>query len=226
MPWEPRGRAVRLVAGLWMVAAFLLGVVYRSNLKAMLIVQSITLPFDSIEELVEAGFPTAVVKDSSIHRDIMAADDEEILGRLRKQILVYGGKKVIEGIVNSLDGLHPCIGITTALQDIIQSDFSRLGRCRVYMMSNSFLGPLSLSFAFPKGSTLKHQVDPIIRGLRESGVLAKILSKSDFKATVCLKPISSSLISTNHRPLIFADLHGIITLYSVGKFSDAVFKYF
>lgn len=59
------------MAGLWLVAAFLLGIVYRSNLKAMLIVLRVILPFDSLEELVQSRIPTAIIKDSSIHRDIM-----------------------------------------------------------------------------------------------------------------------------------------------------------
>lgn len=63
--------SVRVVAGLWMVAAVLLGIVYRSNLKAMLIVLRVTLPFDSLEELVQTRIPTAIMKDNSIHRYIM-----------------------------------------------------------------------------------------------------------------------------------------------------------
>ncbi|KAK4310458.1 hypothetical protein Pmani_017987 [Petrolisthes manimaculis] len=67
-PWEPRGRSVRVVAGLWLVAAFLLGIVYRSNLKAMLIVRRVTLPFDSLEELVQSRLQCRPIKEHHISR--------------------------------------------------------------------------------------------------------------------------------------------------------------
>ncbi|KAK8384403.1 hypothetical protein O3P69_009308 [Scylla paramamosain] len=62
---------VRGVAGLWLLAAFTLGSVYRSNLKAMLIIPKVNLPFDSLEELADSGITTAVFKGSAIHHQIL-----------------------------------------------------------------------------------------------------------------------------------------------------------
>ncbi|MPC17196.1 hypothetical protein E2C01_010043 [Portunus trituberculatus] len=48
---------LRLVSGIWMVMVLIVGIVYRSNLKAMMIAPKLRLPFDSMEELVETDIP-------------------------------------------------------------------------------------------------------------------------------------------------------------------------
>lgn len=70
VPWEPSSGRARVVLGLWLLVAFTLGSVYRSNLKAMLILPKINLPFDSLEQLGESPILTGVFKDSLIHRQI------------------------------------------------------------------------------------------------------------------------------------------------------------
>lgn len=73
MPWLPSGNAARLIAGTWLLMSFILGVVYRSNLKAMLIIPKVNLPFNNVEELVKSGIPTGVVEGISMHHDIMVS---------------------------------------------------------------------------------------------------------------------------------------------------------
>lgn len=73
MPWVPWGGAERGVAALWLLSAFTLGAVYRSNLKAMLIIPKVDLPFDSLDELANSDISTGVFKGSAIHYQIMVS---------------------------------------------------------------------------------------------------------------------------------------------------------
>ena len=46
----------------------IVGIVYRSNLKAMLIAPKLRLPFDSMDELLETDIPVMVPEGSMMHR--------------------------------------------------------------------------------------------------------------------------------------------------------------
>ncbi|KAK8392693.1 hypothetical protein O3P69_014845 [Scylla paramamosain] len=50
----PTGGCARLAVGMWLLIALILGTVYRSNLKALLIIPKLELPFDSMEDLINA----------------------------------------------------------------------------------------------------------------------------------------------------------------------------
>ncbi|XP_050690846.1 glutamate receptor ionotropic, kainate glr-3-like isoform X4 [Eriocheir sinensis] len=68
--WWPRG-GVRLLAGVWLLLTLVLSTIYRSNLKAMLILPHLPLPFDTMEELIASGIPCFVVPDTVLHGNIM-----------------------------------------------------------------------------------------------------------------------------------------------------------
>ena len=67
----PGGGVARFAVGLWLLVTFILGTVYRSNLKAMLIIPKLELPFDTLEQLIESGIPVAVIKGTSTHLDVV-----------------------------------------------------------------------------------------------------------------------------------------------------------
>lgn len=58
---------VRVLTGLWLLLALILVAVYRSNLKAMLILPKLNLPFDSVEELTRTSIPVWVSQSSLLH---------------------------------------------------------------------------------------------------------------------------------------------------------------
>lgn len=70
---EPRGARVRSLAGAWLLFSFVLGTVYRSNLKAMLILPRINFPFNSLEELTHTSIPCFVMEDTLAHKHIMVS---------------------------------------------------------------------------------------------------------------------------------------------------------
>ncbi|XP_042860255.1 uncharacterized protein LOC122246064 [Penaeus japonicus] len=68
IPRLPREDSTRVLTALWLVASLILGTVYRSNLKAMLILPRITIPFDNLEELVDTELPVWTATDAWIHK--------------------------------------------------------------------------------------------------------------------------------------------------------------
>lgn len=71
LPKAPRDTSLRVIMGLWLVGALIVGSVYRSNLKAMLTLPKLRLPFDSLDDLVETDIPTYITEGSMLHQALM-----------------------------------------------------------------------------------------------------------------------------------------------------------
>lgn len=57
----------RNLLGAWMLTAFIVGTVYKSNLMAMLIIPRLNLPFDSLESAVNSNIPLVAGKNTQIN---------------------------------------------------------------------------------------------------------------------------------------------------------------
>ncbi|XP_063841094.1 glutamate receptor ionotropic, kainate glr-3-like [Scylla paramamosain] len=88
--WKPGKYSGRMAAIVWLLMALIIGIVYRSNLKAMLIAPKLRLPFDSMEELLETNIPCLVLEGTMMHRLYLNAAPGSLLHRVRKQALVHG----------------------------------------------------------------------------------------------------------------------------------------
>ena len=67
LPLKPLRGVVKILTGLWLLLALILITVYRSNLKAMLILPKVNLPFDSLEQLTLTEIPLWVSPNSVLH---------------------------------------------------------------------------------------------------------------------------------------------------------------
>ncbi|XP_042234601.1 glutamate receptor 4-like [Homarus americanus] len=216
VPWQPAGDSVRVMTGMWLLVTFILGTVYRSNLKAMLIIPKISLPFDNLEELVDSGTPTIVIESSMLHQAILKAESNTALGRLRHQMLPYPPNELSNFISKIIQGVHPGAGPNIAIMAIMHRVFSNKGECNLYSMSRGFLGPTSLSLGFPKGSALKAKVDNVIIRLKESGILDRLALQRMFNATECQRS-SRTVDKTELRALGIGDFYGVFCLYAAGS---------
>ncbi|KAG0727079.1 hypothetical protein GWK47_004065 [Chionoecetes opilio] len=66
--WVHGTASLLVVAGLWFMTSLIIATVYRSNLKAMLIMPRIHLPFDNLEELYQSQYPIYTQETSVSHR--------------------------------------------------------------------------------------------------------------------------------------------------------------
>ncbi|XP_050736545.1 glutamate receptor 4-like [Eriocheir sinensis] len=215
VPWTPLGTAVRLVAGMWLLWIVVMGALYRSNLKAMLILPKVRLPFDSLEELAASGIPLGVPEDSMVEALLKESDSSSVLGRLRQNMRILGVENYEKHSADLFGGMLAVASYTSTLRRAIHSDFSFKGRCRTYLMSRGFFGPASLSMVFPRGSPLMAKVNKIIEQLREAGILDYLLNAAYFNGTECLKPITSFSLPSE-RPLELLDFYGMFALYLAG----------
>ncbi|KAG7160542.1 Glutamate receptor ionotropic, delta-2-like 3 [Homarus americanus] len=199
--WTAPGGVVRLLMGLWMILSLTLMTVYRSNLKAMLIMPRVTIPFDSLQDLVTTDLP------------VWQAEPNTDLGRLNSMFnSVHGHSNVTWGVNGFVTGKHVLAAPRTALLEIIHSAFSKIifeiqmGMCSTYLMSESFLRT-TIGLIYPKGSTLRPKIDPLIVRLREGGILDYIYHQAVINSSKCLKPLSS--IPDTSRALDLGDFYGV-----------------
>ncbi|ROT67309.1 Variant Ionotropic Glutamate Receptor [Penaeus vannamei] len=71
LPKTTRDTSLRVIMGLWLIGALIVGSVYRSNLKAMLTLPKLRLPFDSLDDLVKTDIPTYITEGSMLHQALM-----------------------------------------------------------------------------------------------------------------------------------------------------------
>ncbi|XP_068238922.1 probable glutamate receptor [Palaemon carinicauda] len=213
---SPKGEAVRLIIGLWLLITLILGTVYRSNLKAMLILPKIQLPFNSLEQVVQSGLPVWTPTDAMLHETAMKSPSNTTLGRIRKQFIC------VDAPTNeafAIDGMNKGKFVLTApksaVAQVFHSTFSMTGRCVSFAVAESYFKTSILCILLPKGSPWKAKLDPIIVRLREAGILKRAYLKGVQNSTECLKPISSKS-NTSLRPLDLGDFYGVFSVFGAG----------
>ncbi|XP_063876913.1 uncharacterized protein LOC135109464 [Scylla paramamosain] len=222
--WEPRRTSVRFVAGLWLLSSFIVATVYRSNLKAMLILPRTPLPFNSVNELAATDISAYVIKGSLIDHAIKAATPNSPLGRVRNQVVV--SSDLPTAILGLYKGQLAAFGGRLGLGTLSAGDFALNGYCSLYIIKEGFLGT-SVSLAFPKGSFLISKVNRVISSLSESGILQHLYGAALGNASYCLETISTSTVfDIKLRPLELQDFYGVISVY-IGALDNesASFKY-
>ncbi|XP_047480202.1 glutamate receptor ionotropic, kainate 3-like [Penaeus chinensis] len=216
----PRGNSVRVMTGVWLLVSLILTTVYRSNLKAMLILPKVVLPFDSPEELAESRIPTWIPRGSAMHTAGLKSDISppgSALARvLQHSISLDQSMDISWGVRDMIAGKHAMISPRGSLITIMHDTFSKTGQCFYYVMSEDLLGTVQLSILLRKDSPLKAELDPIIRRLREFGILDHEYKKQVANATECLKPIGSQG-ARQLRPLDLGDFYGVFMLYAGGE---------
>ncbi|ROT62749.1 Variant Ionotropic Glutamate Receptor [Penaeus vannamei] len=218
IPSEPQGNPLRIAFSLWLFVSLILASVYRSNLKAMLILPKVDLPFDDAEELADSGLPLRLTFRSMLHRSMLEAPPGSTLSRLLpRNDSMYFDLDFPTSVKEMEEGNLVIAGFREMIRNVMHDSFSKNGRCLAYVMNDNLLGTNFYSFLFPKGSPLKAQVDPLIVRLRQSGIMDYIFKKTTANATECLKPPHSQY-QDKLRPLKLQDFYGAFLLYIGGIF--------
>ncbi|XP_045104367.1 glutamate receptor 4-like [Portunus trituberculatus] len=224
---------LRIMAGAWMLISFVLATIYRSNLKAMLILPYINLPFNSVEELVQTDILCYVLEESvylanikvedriwtvslppSIRRSkhtinfslaLQAAEPGTAVNKLQKQLVIHGDD--VRAARDFHQGKMAAISSTFTLWTLTTRS------CDYYIADTLFTtSTSSFSFFFPKGSELKPIVNSILRRLMEGGIIDHLLQSNFHEAKKCYKKLSITSTATL-RPLELGDFYGIFSLF-------------
>ncbi|XP_047483014.1 glutamate receptor 1-like [Penaeus chinensis] len=209
----PSSAHVRVVAGVWLVASLVVGAVYRSNLKAMLILPKFYLPFDTLAQFAATDIQLFTPKNGLMDRAIQEAPPDSLLGRLKDRKIAH--QELFRAFQGVKEGIFAGSGSQVSGWFFLHNDFSLTGECNTYMMSELMFQTTSQCLAFPKGSRLKAKVDRVIHGLKEFGILDHLLRRTIHNATECLKPLSAQA-DNSLRPLELGDFHGVFSIYLGG----------
>ncbi|XP_047480427.1 glutamate receptor ionotropic, NMDA 1-like isoform X2 [Penaeus chinensis] len=219
IPTVPQGGHIRIAIALWLLVSFVLASVYRSNLKAMLILPTVNLPFDDTEELVDTGLPLRLPFGSFLHRAMLEAPPGSSFSRLLpKNDSIYLRMDLPTSIRAMENGEVVFAAPRTVIRNVMHRSFSETGRCLSYVMSENLVGMTFQTFVFRKSSQLKAKIDPLIVKLQQSGIMDYIVKKATANATECLKPLQSQYQYVL-RPLELRDFYGVFLLYAGGVFT-------
>ncbi|KAK3878517.1 hypothetical protein Pcinc_016861 [Petrolisthes cinctipes] len=211
--WTPREGRVRLLGGLWLMVSLVMGTVYRSNLKAMLILPKVKIPFNSIEQLAETNIPIYLVQGTVLTHMVQKAAPDSILGRLRPKVEEQEDTSFV--IRSAMEGKRASITMKSGLEAILANNFNRYGYCKMYMTKEGY-GYTIVGLAFPKNSTLLPKIDKILLRLNDFGIMQHLHRNGVINASECLKPPSTNAVSL--RPLEPKDFYGVFSLYIGGVF--------
>ncbi|KAK3887448.1 hypothetical protein Pcinc_008450 [Petrolisthes cinctipes] len=208
--------SMKLVFGTWLFTSLILTIVYRSNLKAMIIIPKETRPFDTLEELIHFPIPQAVIKYTTLHEIIDGAEANSTVGRLKEKLLLVSTAQQTRHVEDVFRGKFVGMGSMKSISGIIHGHYSKTGSCGLYMMSRGFLGPNSLCFAFPKGSHLKPDVDKVIQRLRAGGIIQHLMNGVLSNASHCTKATVYTASSLTTRTLKIYNFYGVFSLFCAG----------
>ncbi|XP_037787616.1 glutamate receptor ionotropic, delta-1-like [Penaeus monodon] len=206
VPWEPRNVPVRVVTGMWLLATLIVGTVYRSNLKAMLILPKVVLPFETFEEFAEVDIRGYIILGGILDVALRGMEANSTLGRIRDKSRIDAN--IGRGLSELIEGKTAPIASTSGQR--------WEGYCRMYSTRDGVFSTAA-ALGFPKGSPLKPKIDAMIRGLKEFGILQYLFQKEVPNSTFCFrKPVSISPTSVDLRPLELGDFYGVFCLYAGG----------
>ncbi|KAK4329564.1 hypothetical protein Pmani_000112 [Petrolisthes manimaculis] len=208
--------SMKLVFGTWLFTSLILTIVYRSNLKAMIIIPKETRPFDTLEELIQFPIPLSVIKYTTLHEIIDGAEANTTLGQLKEKLYLLSSSQQAQNLAEIFKGKYVAMGPMSTMMGIIHGHYSKTGSCGLYMMSRGFLGPNSLCFAFPKGSHLKPPVDKVIQGLSAGGIIQHLMNGVLTNASHCTKATVYTASSLTTRTLKIYNFYGIFSLFCAG----------
>ncbi|KAK4295908.1 hypothetical protein Pmani_031553 [Petrolisthes manimaculis] len=207
--WWPVGGRVRTVAGVWLLMSLVLSSVFRSNLKAMLILPRLRLPFESLEGLIQSNIPTFILQSTVFHEAILNAETGSQLNRLLPQLDIHSNIPL--AIKNLMAGTHSILTAQHPIFNVIHQNFLGTRTCPFYVVPSPHKGGWYYMF-FPKASRLKPLVDKTLVRLQEAGILDKIIMEDVRHARECLKPKSSAVV-TSLRALELGDFYGVYSIY-------------
>ncbi|KAK4317461.1 hypothetical protein Pmani_011463 [Petrolisthes manimaculis] len=205
--WLPRMDSARLLVLTWLLASLVIMTSYSGILTSMLTVPRVTIPIDSLADLVaQSDLPWKLETGAmmfNILADSTKPEYQETLRRMNGTF--YGCWASREDLV---EGKFAAICDKTAQKKVMSWDFSTTGQCHLYIASETIYFS-QMSMAFRINSSYLAGTDRIIQMLVDGGLLDHWLNREMTNATVCLRPLIADLRHTS-RSLSLQDYLGPI----------------
>ncbi|KAF2361009.1 Ionotropic glutamate receptor [Trinorchestia longiramus] len=209
----PKGDAGHMLTISWLFVSFMFALMYKCNLKAILINDKIKLPFTNAEEFANQNEYLLTWIDGKVYGPFYKAHAEQSpekpIGKMwakRTELI-----STAEVISTALTKKVAVVDLTLGALSYMAEDFSELGECRV-SLADSGVEKVYMSFAFPWKTTLKEDVDRVLLRLYQAGIPQQLQAMNLRNASWCTKP------DTKHesRAIAVTDLLGIFIICALG----------
>nr|XP_053633966.1 glutamate receptor ionotropic, delta-1-like [Cherax quadricarinatus] len=202
----PETDGIRLVVVTWLLASLVFMTSYSGILTAMLTVPKVTIPIDSIEDLVaQSALPWRLEAGSMLYQYYQEATEgirkamfDGRAGAFRDcwqdRSLIAGGQ--LAGVCDK-----------TTMYKAMSWDFSTSGQCHLYISREAAYTNVLIAMAFKNNSSYKEKADYWIRRVKESGLIDLWLKKETSNTSQCLLPPS---VSTSSGSVSSLDLNAFV----------------
>nr|XP_053634336.1 glutamate receptor-like [Cherax quadricarinatus] len=182
--------AGRLIATSWLLASIVFAASYGGVLTAMLTVPRVTIPIDSLPDLVsQTKLPWRLEAGSMITRFLLESGDPM---RQRAVTAMSGSiPNCWEARQELAEGKFAAICDETTMKKVMDWEFSANAQCHLYIAREKVLTNAMVAMAFRKNSSYLSKVNKIIHTVKEAGLISKWLGEQVTNASQCLRPPSS-----------------------------------
>ncbi|XP_068215730.1 glutamate receptor ionotropic, kainate glr-3-like [Palaemon carinicauda] len=211
----PRAPTARMYIITWMLVGLIMHAAYGGVLISLLVVPKVTVPVDSLEDLLSYGkIPWTIIAGSYIHNIFQKIKEGIFKEVLDKAVVMknYDDENLLWGSLkrDKMALFTPVIGILKHMSD----DYTRTGECNFYLAREGVLSaPYAL--AFPKESELIPLFDTWLNAQKESGLFSHSILKVTTNVTACMVRPGKEGGNELHA-LTFMDLSGIFFLFGIG----------
>ncbi|XP_042858746.1 uncharacterized protein LOC122244837, partial [Penaeus japonicus] len=188
--WLPPRDGGRILVATWLLASLVFMSSYSGILTAMLTVPRVTIPIDSLADLVaQSDLPWRLESGAMMLTYLEESQDQvrrRAFNRMSGTIPdCWSGRESIA------TGKFAAICDETSMRKAISWDFSTTGECHLYIARERVYSNIMMSLAFVNDSVYLEKANKIISTVKESGLLAKWMSQEISNTSQCLKPPTS-----------------------------------
>nr|XP_045589652.1 glutamate receptor ionotropic, kainate 5-like [Procambarus clarkii] len=188
--WLPRRDAGRLIATTWLLASFVFTSCYSGILTAMLTVPRVTIPIDSLADLVaQTHLPWRLEAGSMMPKYLMDSGDPV----RQKVVTAMSGTfpDCWEARRAVASGQYAALCDQTSMKKSMSWDFSTTGKCHLYIASQKVYTNAMMALAFKANSSYRSRADQIIMMAKEAGLLERWMGTEITNTSQCLRPPTS-----------------------------------
>nr|XP_045589654.1 glutamate receptor-like [Procambarus clarkii] len=190
--WLPKKDSGRLLVTTWLLASLVFTSCYSGILTAMLTVPRVTIPIDSLPDLVaQTRLPWRLEAGSMMYAFFEEAQD--VLGR--KVFAKKAGtfQDCWAARQDVAQGHFAAICDRTTMMKAMSWDFSTTGKCHLYISREKAYSSGILGIAFKTKSKYLPRANKILSFLKESGIMNKWLGDQITNTSLCLKPPTADI---------------------------------
>ncbi|XP_050693218.1 probable glutamate receptor isoform X2 [Eriocheir sinensis] len=209
----------RVLATVWLLASLVFMSSYSGILTAMLTVPRVTIPIDSLADLVaQDELPWRLEAGSFMFQYFQEAKD----GVRRKVFEGHAGtfadcwaaRQDIAG------GQYAGICDRTTMKKAMSWDFSTSGKCHLYISRENVYSNALIAMAFQSDSSYRPKANMIILAVKEAGILDRWLGAQITNTSQCLRPPTADR-SDGITPLNIEDMAGCFLVLVGGLAASA-----